>query len=172
MIHCDVSICVGCRTCEVTCSMFHFGAVSPALSRIRVAKLEEIGVDMAVACVSCSEKPCLNCPTDALTVGDNGEILMNAELCDSCEVCIDVCPVGAIGYCFDLPRFCDLCKGETLCVKTCPTGALSFRKEHKDISLEKFVETEGAVSQRRAAYVEAQGAALRERWKNGGRVDS
>ena len=84
VIKCDIRLCVGCRICEVTCSAFHFGAVSPALSRIRVAKLEEIGIDMAVACVSCAEKSCLVCPTDALTVGEEGEIALARELCTSC----------------------------------------------------------------------------------------
>ena len=48
MIECDVRICTGCRMCEVVCSSHHFGAVSPALTRIKVAKLEEIGLDLAV----------------------------------------------------------------------------------------------------------------------------
>ena len=72
MIHCDIRLCVGCRMCEVACSAGHFGAVSPALARIRVAKLDEIGIDLAIACFSCTEKPCLECPTEALSVGAHG----------------------------------------------------------------------------------------------------
>lgn len=172
MIHCDVKICVGCRMCEVACSSFHFGAVSPALSRIRVAKLEEIGVDMAIACFSCEEKPCLICPPEALSVGENGEILLEIEQCTSCEICIDVCPVGAVGFFDDLPLFCDLCDGATSCVIACPSGALSFREEHREISLEAFLESEGNSNQRRAEYVRVQGEPIREGWRNGVRVDS
>ena len=47
MIHCDIKLCVGCRMCEVACSSGHFGAVSPALARIRVAKMDETGIDLA-----------------------------------------------------------------------------------------------------------------------------
>ena len=79
MIHCDIRLCVGCRMCEVSCSSNHFGAVSPALSRIRVAKLDEIGIDMAVACFSCVEKPCLACPTEALSVGTQGVVLLDPD---------------------------------------------------------------------------------------------
>ncbi|MFQ5749772.1 MAG: 4Fe-4S binding protein, partial [Planctomycetota bacterium] len=97
MIHCTLEICVGCRMCEVACSSFHFGAVSPALSRIRVAKLEEIGLDMAVACLSCEEKPCLECPTEALSLQADGTILLDPEDCTACGVCVEECPVGAVG---------------------------------------------------------------------------
>ena len=85
MIHCEVQLCVGCRMCEVACSSFHFGAVSPALSRIRVAKLEETGIDMAIACVNCLEKPCLECPSQALSVSVDRGILLESDLCDACE---------------------------------------------------------------------------------------
>jgi Fe-S-cluster-containing hydrogenase component 2 len=94
MIHCDVALCVGCRMCEVACSAFHFGAVSPALSRIRVVKLEAIGIDAAIACLSCDERPCLECPTDALSVGTRGEILLDPDLCNACETCVEACPVS------------------------------------------------------------------------------
>ena len=63
--------------CEVACSAFHFGAVSPAMARIRVAKLESIGIDTAIACMSCAEKPCLECPTEALSVGVNGKVVLD-----------------------------------------------------------------------------------------------
>ena len=91
MIHCDIKLCVGCRMCEVTCSSGHFGAVSPALARIRVAKMDETGIDLAIACFSCNEKPCLECPTEALSVGDRGEIVLDSDFCDACGY-------GAFGY--------------------------------------------------------------------------
>jgi Fe-S-cluster-containing hydrogenase component 2 len=171
MIHCDIAICVGCRTCEVTCSHFHSGAVSPALSRIRVAKLEEIGIDMAVACLSCLEKSCLVCPTEALSVGDKGEILLDRELCNSCELCVDACPIGAVGFHDNLPLFCDLCSGKTSCVFTCPVGALSYR-EGEEVSLVEFAKSEGSASRRRAAFVRVQAEPVRKDWESGVRVDS
>ena len=127
MIHCNVATCVGCNMCEVACSSFHFGAVSPAMSRIRVSKLEEIGIDVAVACLSCMEKYCMVCPTDALTAGDNGVIQLDADLCDACELCVDACPIGAVGFYDELPLFCNLCEGETVCVTVCPNGSLVNR---------------------------------------------
>lgn len=172
MIHCDVRICVGCRMCEVACSSFHFGAVSPALSRIRVAKLEEIGVDMAVACLSCVEKPCLECPTEALCVGEKGAIHVDVELCTACRECVEACPVGAIGFDDDRPLFCDLCEGATSCVNACPSGALSYREEHTQVSLDAFLQSQGHPNWKRSQYVEVQAEPIREGWKNGVRVDS
>jgi Fe-S-cluster-containing hydrogenase component 2 len=171
MIHCDLKLCVGCRICEVACSSFHFGAVSPALSRIHVSKLEEIGIDMAVACFSCVEKPCLECPTEALAVGAKGEILLDENRCDLCGECIDACPVGAAGSEGAEPLFCNLCGGETICVDECPTGALSYR-ENEEVSLEAFMGKEGNANQKRAGYVHVQAKPIREVWMNGGRVDS
>ena len=171
MIHCEVEICVGCRMCEVVCSSVHFGAVSPALSRIRVAKLEDTGIDLAIACMSCTEKPCLECPTDALSVGAKGEIQLEVGLCNGCETCVEACPVGAVGFHDEEPLFCDLCDGVTSCVEVCPSGALSFRHDGK-ISLEDFLQVEGYPSERRVHYAAVQAAPMRERWKAGARVDT
>lgn len=171
MIHCDIKLCVGCRICEVACSSFHFGAVSPALTRIHVSKLEEIGIDMAVACLSCLEKPCLECPTEALSVGTDGEIMLDEDRCDLCGDCIDACPIGAAGNEGKEPLFCDLCDGETVCIEECPTGALSYL-ESGEVSLEAFMGGEGSANQRRVDYVRVQAKPIREFWMNGGRVDS
>lgn len=171
MVHCDPRLCVGCRRCEVACADFHFGAISPTLSRIRVAKLEPIGIDMSVACLSCIEKSCLICPTDALSVGENGTIDLDTDQCDACEVCVDACPVGAIGFHNDLPLFCNLCDGEVSCVKACPSGALSYR-EQSDISLRAYLQASGTPGQRRAEYVRAETEEIRAEWLSGRRVDS
>ncbi|MFC1728951.1 4Fe-4S dicluster domain-containing protein [candidate division KSB1 bacterium] len=171
MIRCNVKLCVGCRSCEVTCSSFHFNAVSPTLSRIRVAKLEETGIDMAVACLSCTEKYCLECPNDALSVGASGEILHDISLCDACELCVESCPIGAVGFYEDQPLLCDLCGGATLCVDECPTGALTY-SENEEVSLADFEQAEGTPNQKRALYAEAQAVEIREGWKNGVRIDS
>ncbi len=170
MIHCDVKLCVGCRTCEVTCSYLHFGAVSPAQSRIRVVKLEEIGIDMAVTCVGCVEKPCLECPTEGLSIGEKGEIKLDEQLCGFCDICIDACPIGAIGAQDDLPLVCDLCEGETLCVKECPTGALS--NMDKEVSLKEYMQNEESPNRKRTAFVKSVSQELRQLWINGMRVDS
>ena len=172
MIHCALELCVGCRMCEVACSAFHYGAVSPALARIRVAKLEEIGVDMAVACLSCEEKPCLECPTEALSREADGTILLDADLCSACEVCVEACPVGAVGFHDDRPLFCDLCGGETSCVSACPSGALSYREETKEVSLRPFLQFVGRRAERRARYVGVLAKPIRAAWKNGARVDA
>jgi carbon-monoxide dehydrogenase iron sulfur subunit len=172
MIHCEIKTCVGCRMCEVACSTFHSGAVSPSLARIRVAKLEEVGLDLAVACLSCAEKTCLECPTEALSADGTGPIRLHEELCGGCKVCMDLCPIGTVGFYGGLPLFCDLCGGATSCVSACPSGALSYREDRVPISLKSFRLSIGNPSHKRAIYARACGESLRESWKKGARVDS
>ena len=170
MIHCDVRTCVGCRMCEVACSSRHTGAVSPGLARIRVAKLEEVGIDFAVACLSCAEKPCLECPTGALSLGARGVILLDAGLCNACETCVDACPIGAVGFFQGRPLVCDLCDGDPACVRVCPSQALSFSEDYREVRLADYMPARGNPGQRRASLALAQGLPLRACWKNGERV--
>ena len=172
MIECTIKTCVGCRMCEVACSSYHFHAVPPALARIRVSKLEEVGLDMAVACQGCLEKPCLECPSGALSIGGRGEVALDAGLCNACGICADACPIGAVGFHEGRPLFCDLCGGAAVCVDVCPTGALCDRQDHEEISLQAFLLSEGNPSEKRAQYVLARGLPVRAGWQNGARVDS
>ncbi len=170
MIHCDVRTCVGCRMCEVVCASHHFGAVSPVLACIRVAKLEEIGIDFAVACVSCVERPCLDCPTGALSLGAHGAVLLDAGLCNGCETCVGACPIGAVGFYQGQPLICDLCDGDPACVGACPSQALSFREDYREVLLAEYLPARGNPGQRRAHLALARGLPLRGCWKNGERV--
>ncbi len=158
--------------CEVACSSSHFTAVSPVMARIRVAKLEETGIDLAVACLSCLEKPCLECPTEALTVGGQGQIVLDAALCGGCRVCVEACPIGAVGFYDGLPLFCDLCAGAPACVKVCPTQCLAYVEEAREQPLRPFMGSEGGPAQKRAVYARVLGEPIRHDWCCGARVDS
>jgi len=171
VIHCDIKLCVGCRMCEVSCSSGHFGAVSPSLARIRVAKIDETGIDLAIACFSCTERPCLECPTEALSVGPMGQIVLDGDYCDGCGICFDACPVGAIGFYEEQPLFCDLCDGNPTCVQNCPSGALS-NKEDEEVSLAAYMDFQGTPGQRRVHFANLLARPLREEWAAGRRVDS
>jgi len=87
-------------------------------------------------------------------------------------VCVDLCPIGAVGFYNGQPLFCDLCNGATSCVNACPSGALSYREDHAPISLKSFRFSVGNPSHKRAIFARALGEALRESWKKGARVDS
>ncbi len=129
----DFYRCVGCRVCEIVCSLTHEGVVSPVLSRIRVVSYEWGRVP--TTCLHCGRAPCVEvCPTRALYVDEDGAVMLMEEACVGCMVCALACPLG-------VPQFnhlsntmfkCDLCvdrrqKGEEpACVKYCPTNAIMF----------------------------------------------
>jgi anaerobic carbon-monoxide dehydrogenase iron sulfur subunit len=130
----DVSKCTGCRACEVRCSFKHFRVINPARSRIRVMKLEEVGVNIAIACHQCEDAPCITaCPTRAIYKDRNTDARVIDELrCIGCRTCADVCPFGAIAMTPDKRLIkCTLCEGDPECVKHCETGALSYIKVEK-----------------------------------------
>jgi Fe-S-cluster-containing hydrogenase component 2 len=134
--------------------------------------LEEIGIDMAVTCLSCIEHPCVEeCTSEALSIDPKGVIRLDSSVCSLCDLCMNACPIGAISINETEPLFCDLCEGETTCVKNCPTGALSYR-EINSTSLKQYLKTEGKPSQKRAHFAKEISKALREIWMSGGRVDS
>jgi len=126
----DVKKCTACRACELVCSYKHEGAFAPSLSRIRVVRLHEEGLNMPVVCVNCARPACVEvCPTEAARVDrDVPVVRIVEEECIGCGECVTACPFGAVDFNEEkgVAFICDLCDGKPVCVSNCIYGALSF----------------------------------------------
>ena len=136
----DPEKCNGCRICEVICSFLKEKECNPVKSRIRVIKIESLGIDIPMVCHHCEKPLCRDvCPVDAITRDvDTGAILLNEEVCIVCRACIQACPHGALSINGEKGTIfvCDLCKGDPQCVKNCEPKALQYI-EASSINLKK-----------------------------------
>ena len=125
------SKCVGCRLCEMVCSLVHEGECSTTRSRIRIYRDEEFGNNLVSLCIQCADAYCLeSCTYGALSRDEKtGAVVVDEKSCTGCEECITACPVG--GPFLDMDRNivlkCDLCGGDPECVKFCSREALTLR---------------------------------------------
>ncbi|MDR1528988.1 MAG: formate dehydrogenase subunit beta [Burkholderiales bacterium] len=152
----DVSICIGCKACQVACAEwndlreevgFNVGKYENPLNLssetwtvMRFNEIEENGklqwLIRKDGCMHCSDPGCLKaCPSPgAIVKHANGIVDFISENCIGCGYCVTGCP-------FDVPRIsshdkraykCTLCVDrvsvgqEPACVKTCPTSAIRF----------------------------------------------
>lgn len=156
VIYADADKCRACRKCELACIASHNQlTIKEAIKsrkeyepRVHVVKTGDL--KLPVQCHQCEEAPCARiCPTDALVQEPGGPIIMRAQFCAGCGLCIMACPYGAISRSFiklseeEKARFerseprciavrCDLCeewraaegKSTSACVEACPSGAL------------------------------------------------
>ncbi len=137
MIEVNYSECSGCKKCETICSFVHTGKINKKYSRISVLNLYEKGIDGPVVCQQCEERYCLDCPENALSKGENGEIVYSPTKCTGCGLCEELCPIGAIELFEDIVYVCDLCGGKPRCVEVCTENALTYKEEkseQKDLS--------------------------------------
>jgi Fe-S-cluster-containing hydrogenase component 2 len=126
----DVALCTNCRACELACSFTKEGVFSPEFSRIRIVPVHLQGVNVPIFCIHCEDAPCMEiCPFEAIERDTKLScIKIDAALCTNCDLCLDVCPIGAV----DIPHncqtaiACDLCDGAPVCVEHCIYGALRF----------------------------------------------
>jgi len=131
----DADKCTACMACEIACSFAHEGVFTRQLSRIRVVRFMNQGLNVPVVCVNCAQPRCVEvCPTSAAYIDRSVPVVrINQEECIGCGECIEACPFGAAD--FDEEKqvafICDLCGGEPVCVEHCIYGALTFEPAQK-----------------------------------------
>jgi Fe-S-cluster-containing dehydrogenase component len=126
----DGDSCSGCRACEVACVAWHEGQFGTATARVRVTKIEPLGIDRPHVCRLCRRPPCVAvCPTGALYQDEaTGAILLRPEGCTGCADCVGACPFDVVSLhpTTQQALICDLCGGDPACVKRCATGAILY----------------------------------------------
>jgi len=129
----DIEKCVGCRTCEVACSLRNAGESNPTRSRIRIIRYERAGKFhnyVPMVCQQCSDPLCMEaCPVNAISRDQGtGALVVDADSCVGCKVCSMACPIGGVSIdpVTDVAYKCDLCGGDPECVKVCDPEALTY----------------------------------------------
>lgn len=123
--------CTGCKTCEVVCSLYHFGECNPLKSAIRIIRREKSGLVfcLPLVCQQCEQAPCIEaCPTVALHRDKKRGILtIDEEECTECGLCIEACPAWCIHIDTENGKVihCDLCGGQPQCVPACHAHCLA-----------------------------------------------
>jgi carbon-monoxide dehydrogenase iron sulfur subunit len=167
MIALDLSKCSGCSRCEVHCSFFHSGKIGRSGARIKVVKIEDIGIDYPVVCQQCQERYCTKCPEKAIEVGSRGQVIVSPTLCTACGTCEILCPIGAIELFEEIPHVCDLCGGDPRCVKACTLDAVHYEPEISEVfSLKEFKKGSRGLKpeEKRLRYALSRAESLRQKW--------
>jgi len=147
------NLCVGCRECELMCSLKHHGAFNPARARIRVEYDEGEGCYSPVVCRHCEEPACAEaCPSGAMSQDEQtGVVRIDEDLCTLCLECVEACPYGAVNVAPDGAVLkCDLCDGGPACVRFCskrPDSHASSAPNPEGATALVFAEEERGVSQ-------------------------
>ncbi len=132
------SRCVGCKSCELACSVAHseagslFGAVVAGerpIRRVEVEGTTDRSIILPMQCRQCKDPQCVKaCMTGAMSTDEaTGMVKVFEERCVGCFMCAMVCPYGSIKEGSGKAIKCDLCeKNSPACVEACPTKALEY----------------------------------------------
>jgi len=126
----DKDLCSGCRACQVACVVQHEQVFGTQSARIRVAKVDPLGLDEPVVCRFCARPACVAaCPEGALARDEcTGAVVLRDGACTGCGACARACPFGVpyVDARTGRVMICDLCGGDPACVRRCATGAIRY----------------------------------------------
>ncbi len=123
------SLCIGCRTCELACSLTHQEGNKPGRTRIYAMG---VGKEkwVPIVCLQCDDPACVkSCLVDALSLDpETGYIRLDYSKCIKCRACVAACPFGCSLVDEGQHKIikCDLCEGNPACARFCPTKALEY----------------------------------------------
>ena len=141
--------CVGCMACVMACSMQQGGVVGPAKSMILPVRLRKQVINIPVVCRQCIKPLCADvCPMGAISRNEEtGAMLVDADLCIGCGMCVATCPLGGISMDTEAEHSvkCNLCQGEPQCCKACAYGALEYLPE-AEVNLKRKKEAVGKLA--------------------------
>ena len=130
IIYVELDRCIACLNCERGCLFHKIEQHAGSTTNIFVSVDMDQRRIFAGTCLQCETALCMAaCPVDALTRDPlTSAVVVDAQACVSCGMCIIACPYGYINLDASLRRAtkCDLCGGDPRCVQVCMAGALHF----------------------------------------------
>jgi tetrathionate reductase subunit B len=140
----DQERCIGCEACSVACRIenntknfwIHVETQGGGQKDIPKGKFPNLEINfLPRLCNHCNNPPCVDsCPTEALIKREDGPVILESDLCNSCKACIAACPYDIIKFNEEnkIIEKCNFCSHridqglEPFCVICCEGQAMFF----------------------------------------------